>query len=521
MRYAKLIGPLDDLDSLKGYACGLLKKFIECQLIYFPNSAVILERWIVTAGDLFESIVVRNEIPITDIPPCHQTALNDSKDEEVVNMWDHMKTTLLGAAFRELGDNIDDCMIPSLTDIKECNRLNALDWDPISNFRKNDGQSEQSYDDQMVAVRHTVSAIDQYLDCSRQCTFVKCRVIAGSPGSGKSFILNYSAIYAMTKGLKVAISALMAQRAIHLGGIHLHKLFILPVKKNLNHHKMAETALQSLIQNPVALNVLKMVDVLCLDEVGQISSEMLSCLDIILRRIRNNNICLGGLLFICTLDHKQLQPIDGRPFLVSPMVLSCFKFVRLSESVRANGDPDLQRIQNIARMHPQKYEESPDLISEFKNLLSSTCTFVDNWDNALILPTTYRLYGKKYPARKACQEYIDQVRSQFSECDIRERSSEDMQNPQQSHQEWQVANEGTSASLDHKCREPNNLLFFVGAVYQFTYNDVGKFAHSQLGLLLDLPLQVDVENFRKIKIMVAPSGLRVVEFDGTVSRENI
>ena len=61
---------------------------------------------------------------------------------------------------------------------------------------------------------------------------------------------------------------------------------------------MAETALQSLIQNPVALNVLKMVDVLCLDEVGQISSEMLSCLDIILRRIRNNNIFLGGLLFI-------------------------------------------------------------------------------------------------------------------------------------------------------------------------------------------------------------------------------
>ena len=142
----------------------------------------------------------------------------------------------------------------------------------------------------------------------------------------------------MCKGLNVAISALMAQRAIHLGGIHLHKLFILPVNKSLNVNAMAEASLQSMMRNPVTLNILKMVDVLCLDEIGQISSEMLACLDLILRRVKNNNIFLGGMLFICTLDHKQLQPINGKPFLVSPMVLSCFKFVSMSESVRASGD---------------------------------------------------------------------------------------------------------------------------------------------------------------------------------------
>ena len=82
-------------------------------------------------------------------------------------------------------------------------------------------------------------------------------------------------------------------------------------------------------------------------------------------------------------------------------------------------------------MHPHMYEESPELIIEFKNLLSSTCTFVENWDNEIFFPTTYRLYGKKYPARKACQEYIEQAKSQLSECDIRERESEDMQMTQQ------------------------------------------------------------------------------------------
>ena len=94
-----------------------------------------------------------------------------------------------------------------------------------------------------------------------------------------------------------------------------------------------------------------MIDIMFVDEIGQISSEMLSCLDIILRKIRNNNIFLGGLLFICTLDHKQLAPIDGFPILTSPLVISCFEFISLTESVRESGDVNLQRIQNLARMN--------------------------------------------------------------------------------------------------------------------------------------------------------------------------
>ncbi len=82
----------------------------------------------------------------------------------------------------------------------------------------------------------------------------------------------------------------------------------------MNVHRTAETSLQYLLRNPVNLNILKMVDILFLDEIGQISCEMISSLDIVLRRIRNNNIFLGGLLFICTMDHKQLPPDYGKPF---------------------------------------------------------------------------------------------------------------------------------------------------------------------------------------------------------------
>ena len=80
------------------------------------------------------------------------------------------------------------------------------------------------------------------------------------------------------------MTSLMARRSVHLGGIHLHKIFQLPVNANFNLHRVAEVALQSLLRHPVLLNTLKMIDVLFLDEVGQILSEMLTCLDIILSR---------------------------------------------------------------------------------------------------------------------------------------------------------------------------------------------------------------------------------------------
>ena len=164
-----------------------------------------------------------------------------------------------------MGENSENYEIPSFDEIMECSHMQALEWDPILNFRRNCNKTQQSYEEQKVVISHTVAAIDQYIDCSTQCTYVKGIVIAGSPGSGKSFLLNYTDMYAMTKGLKVAVTALMAQRAVHLGGVHIHKLFYLPVNKRLNLHRMAETALQSLMKKPVSLNILKMVDVLFLD----------------------------------------------------------------------------------------------------------------------------------------------------------------------------------------------------------------------------------------------------------------
>lgn len=87
LRYSRLIGPENDVDSLELYSEELLKKYILDQLRYFPNISKVLDQWIVTAGGLFDSVIIRNEIPITDMPPSHQTEMNESKDEEVLKTY--------------------------------------------------------------------------------------------------------------------------------------------------------------------------------------------------------------------------------------------------------------------------------------------------------------------------------------------------------------------------------------------------------------------------------------------------
>ena len=143
---------------------------------------------------------------------------------------------------------VDVYSIPSHDDLIGCSRKIPLDWNPVRNFKIYHTQSPGSFEEHKMDVRRTFYAIDQYLDYTCQCNFVTYRATTGSPGSGKSCILNYIYLYAMSKGLKVAMTSLMAQQAVHLGGIHLHKLFYLPVKRNMHIHQISETSLHSLVE---------------------------------------------------------------------------------------------------------------------------------------------------------------------------------------------------------------------------------------------------------------------------------
>ena len=77
------------------------------------------------------------------------------------------------------------------------------------------------------------------------------------------------------------------------------------------------------------------------DEVGQLSSQEFSLLDLILRQIRQNDMPFGGVLIIGSFDHMQINSIDGLPFLLSSHLLTDYTIVKLEHSVRAAGDTKL------------------------------------------------------------------------------------------------------------------------------------------------------------------------------------
>ena len=56
-------------------------------------------------------------------------------------------------------------------------------------------------------------------------------------------------------------------------------------------------------------------------------------------------------------------------------------------------------------------------------------------------------------------------------------------------------------------------------MYQFTFN-CDKFSQSEIGLLLDIPTQQEIDNFNKIQILVAPTGTRFFTYNPNKTKES-
>ena len=109
-------------------------------------------------------------------------------------------------------------------------------WNPVESIKQTAEQSIDSFKEQQLALSMGVRAVDNY---SRQFgdnkTYTKGVLINGAPGAGKTFVSQITGLYAMSQGLRVLSSSLMAKRVNALGGYNLHRLFgwIVGSKENL------------------------------------------------------------------------------------------------------------------------------------------------------------------------------------------------------------------------------------------------------------------------------------------------
>jgi hypothetical protein len=206
-------------------------------------------------------------------------------------------------------------------------------------------QSTESHAEQVAAFNTAMESVLRYWEALLLQAKAVC--IVRPPGTGKTFVMSSLILQTMALGLWCCVAALMAEHLLVLAGIHLHKLFEILVHESAMPHCMAELALLKLYKNPLALYNLQTIEVLFVNELGQLPVQLMLVLDIILRRIWNLNQYMGGVLLISTMDPQQLRPVNGLPAMLSPFIITCFKFVQLVHSIWANDDVNFQRVQSI------------------------------------------------------------------------------------------------------------------------------------------------------------------------------
>lgn len=186
---------------------------------------------------------------------------------------------------------------------------------------------------------------------------IKNGIVYGAPGTGKLFVGKILVLYAISQGLNVISTALMGVGANALGGKHLHEIFKLSSSDagNVSPFCGAQMAIDKIKRNTVLLHAMRTLDVIFVDEAGQVSSEILCMIDIILRKCRSNSKTpFGGVHIMGTMDPSQLQPINALPFLRSTFMTSCFAAVELTHSVRAHGDVEFQRLRSKLGQPPDR-----------------------------------------------------------------------------------------------------------------------------------------------------------------------
>ena len=72
-----------------------------------------------------------------------------------------MKENVIDAALKELGEStIIDCDVPTKDDLISATKENPLSWDPVINFSCSEGQPNESFEEQKLAISMCRDSID-------------------------------------------------------------------------------------------------------------------------------------------------------------------------------------------------------------------------------------------------------------------------------------------------------------------------------------------------------------------------
>lgn len=227
--------------DLKSASIDIVRRVINEIIPLQPVSMSKLDDFVVKTKQLLDSVLLGDEIPMTDLPPSTLTELLRGNSKMMEEEWKERRSKQLDAIY----DNLKAIKgIPNQEAVMKATKSRPVLWtDPDETFTRTPQQSVESHKEQQVALKLGVNKVRSYSrQHSENMGYTKGLLVNGAPGAGKTFIEQAVALYAMSQGLRVMSSSLMAVRSNAIGGYHLHRLFQWEVNKSANLFRLAEVS---------------------------------------------------------------------------------------------------------------------------------------------------------------------------------------------------------------------------------------------------------------------------------------
>ena len=228
----------------------------------------------------------------------------------------------------------------------------------------------------------------------------KSLFLTGKAGTGKTTFLKK--VVAESKK-RVVVVAPTGIAAINAGGVTIHSFFQLPLHPFIPGMKIESKFAFSKEKR----SIIKTIDILVIDEVSMVRSDLMDAIDSVLRRFRNRNKPFGGVQLLMIGDLQQLSPVvtddDVRflsqyypsPYFFGSRALSMVDYVTIElKEVYRQQDLEFISILNAVRSGRPSLEIIKALNSRYNP------DFVPSSDEGYIRLTTHNSIADEYNARQ-------------------------------------------------------------------------------------------------------------------------
>lgn len=298
----------------------------------------------------------------------------------------------------------------------------------LPSWQQADGQSSESWEEQnggLLCAKERLQLVlggnmnpKTGLPHMNNLKFARPLYYEGPPGTGKTFVALHVLRVAseLLNGLPgdgpiVAwdATALSSHRSIELCSDWIHMMFgFKPGSKRFytTAHQLAASSLEWLKRRPHRRRLLQSLMVLVIDEFCQVGGQLLTAIDMVLRRVRGNEFPFGGVFVVAAGDHYQNEPVNETPPLKTWFVRYNFDVVSFRHPFRARRCPHLLNV--IYAMRVPVMADSP--IEGTLDLFEAHCNLVD--DEAHVPEDATWLLPKRVAVDEARKKWYDDALSE-------------------------------------------------------------------------------------------------------------